>query len=39
MLRIAAKGPLLPYLPSLVYFYALAPGEGFKVTRCGTIVD
>jgi len=30
--RIQKKGPLLPYLPSLVYFYGLAPGEHFTVT-------
>lgn len=30
--RIQKKGPLLPYLPSLVYFYALNPGEHFTMT-------
>ena len=30
--RIQKKGPLLPHLPSLVYFYALSPGESFHVT-------
>lgn len=32
MTRIQKKGPLMPYLPSLVYFYAMAPGESFNMT-------
>lgn len=29
--RLTAKGPLLPLLPSLIYFYAMNPGDSFAL--------